>query len=129
MRLKKGQTVDAYDRAIQSLINVPDDEFTKVVNRVWMNYDDTPEGVLFGGATPSRSVGTGEGACLTMIRNNYEAYTPELTLAIRNDERIPNDVDDITKENLYVFAEWQRRLDKELNRTPPEWMESQSPIG
>ncbi len=55
--------------------------------------------------------------CLTHIACGYmEAQTEELTQAIRNDPRIPGDSEYITLDDLPVFAEWQRRLDKELNR-------------
>ena len=58
--------------------------------------------------------------CLTMIRGSGEvAQTEELTRQIREDERIPMCVDEITVESLPVFAEWQRRLDKELGREVP----------
>lgn len=58
--------------------------------------------------------------CLTLVRcGSMDAQTPELTDAIRADERLPLQVDDITREHLPVFAEWQRRIDKELGRTPP----------
>ena len=57
--------------------------------------------------------------CLTMIRDSpgIVAETEELTNAIRQDERIPTSWHDITVEHLPTFAEWQRRLDKELGRT------------
>ena len=40
--------------------------------------------------------------------------TPELTKAIRKDPRIPKLPKNITVADLPVFAEWQRRLDKEI---------------
>lgn len=54
--------------------------------------------------------------CLTQIRADvgYCTPTPELTKAIRNDDRIPKRPEQITVGNLPLFAEWQRRLDKEL---------------
>lgn len=67
--------------------------------------------------------------CLTQIRTDkdYVAGTNELTNLIRNDTRIPFSPstfmgirDSIKIEDLQTFAEWQRRLDKELNRTAPE---------
>jgi hypothetical protein len=39
-----------------------------------------------------------------------------LTKAIRADARIPEGPQWITVNDLPVFAEWQRRLDKELKR-------------
>lgn len=58
-----------------------------------------------------------ECGCLTMIKNGgYVAETPELTVAIRADERIPYTQREIKPEHLPVFAEWQARIDKELGR-------------
>lgn len=76
--------------------------------------------------------------CLTQIRQvndsrlpPFFAETPILTEQIIVDDRIPASPskpscgDDenkctITLEHLPVFAEWQRKLDKELDRTPPQ---------
>lgn len=53
--------------------------------------------------------------CLTQIRcGGWNAETVKLTLAIRADERIPDLSDGITPDNLHAFAQWQRRLDREL---------------
>lgn len=56
--------------------------------------------------------------CLTMIRRTRDkidrpwvAATPELTLAIRQDERIPETHKEILPEHFPVFAEWQRKID------------------
>lgn len=55
--------------------------------------------------------------CLTMVHNGrYVAWTDDLTEQIRKDNRIPDDAGDITVKDLEVFAEWQRKIDKELNR-------------
>lgn len=59
-------------------------------------------------------------ACLTMIRgSHYLATTPELTRAIKGDSRIPFHYNSVEPDNLQVFKEWQRRLDKELGREVP----------
>lgn len=59
--------------------------------------------------------------CLTQVASKiFEAATPELTEAIQKDERIPKSVEFITVEHLPLFAEWQRRIDKELKRKAPE---------
>ena len=58
--------------------------------------------------------------CLTMVRENngyWKAPTDELTDEISRDQRIPRKREDIRVSDLPVFAEWQRRLDKELCRT------------
>ncbi len=64
---------------------------------------------------------TAEGCgCLTQVRGrslraaSTEAPTEALTRAIRRDQRIPRDEVNIRPEHLNVFAEWQRRLDREL---------------
>lgn len=70
---------------------------------------------LFQGASHDGEVGPY--GCLTMVRTGaWNAATPELTEQIRNDMRIPSNCFGITVESLPVFAEWQRRLDKELGR-------------
>lgn len=58
----------------------------------------------------------GSCGCLTMIAGDdgFVAPTPELTVAIRADKRIPHTSRKITVESLPVFAEWRRRIDKEL---------------
>jgi hypothetical protein len=54
--------------------------------------------------------------CLTQVKYEHkQAQTPALTAAIRADDRIP-EAEKITVDDLPVFAEWQRRLDKELGR-------------
>lgn len=68
-----------------------------------------------------------ECGCLTQVRCGMRpAATPELTEAIRADERIPRNTEQIyingwnrknrdeRVELLRVFAEWQRRIDKEI---------------
>ncbi len=62
-------------------------------------------------------VGDGNCGCLTQVKKDYkEAATINLTKAIRADPRIPREPEYITIDDLPVFAEWQRRIDKELNR-------------
>jgi hypothetical protein len=68
--------------------------------------------------------------CLTMVRKG-DGYvvdgSPELTLEVRNDQRLPCEVNNVvfeglTKSNrrqyLQPFAEWQRRFDRELPTEP-----------
>lgn len=59
--------------------------------------------------------------CLTMIRigrgfafDKDDKIDEAMTKAIMDDDRIPSSHELITQESLFVFAEWQRRLDKEL---------------
>ena len=60
--------------------------------------------------------------CLTMVRSGHSsAATPELRAAILADERLPIMSADITPDHLPIFAGWQRRIDKALNRPAPVW--------
>ena len=58
--------------------------------------------------------------CLTQIKGECAvggvAWTDDLTDAIQEDDRIPEHQTKVTVEDLPVFAEWQRRIDKELDR-------------
>lgn len=103
---------DAYDDAVAYLTEHPEE-----IIRAWRSPQTHPGGALF--AFVGNSCG-----CLSMIRGSdgYVATTAELTLAIRSDERIPSDPDCITVNHLPIFAGWQRRIDRELGRTPPERM-------
>lgn len=101
--------MDKYDIAIQNLTLLDD---PREILDAW----GTPKsrnGCLFdyAGRTSTPHIG-----CLTQIRSNvkFHAETPELTEKIRNDKRIPKYAGDIKLKDLPVFAEWQRRLDKEL---------------
>lgn len=77
---------------------------------------------LFAFINPTGSFqGYRECGCLTMIKMGRgvaigkDGKTNEkLTTAIRDDKRIPITSGCITLESLQVFAEWQRRIDKEL---------------
>lgn len=115
---------DKYDEAIAYLTKHPD-----AIQDAWQAGDVheeagclfvavAPEHQLYGHSVPFTS--GGDCGCLTTIRCGDSrfalAWTKELTEAIRADERIPKDPDDITVEHLPIFAEWQRRIDKELNR-------------
>lgn len=110
--------MDKYDIAIEGLTKNPNDIFN-----AWVSHNSHIYGCLFHYASSSgRGTQVLEGftGCLTMIKGHSESYcaeTPELTKAILADDRIPGDDREITVDNLHVFAEWQRKLDKELNRT------------
>lgn len=55
--------------------------------------------------------------CLTQVAaGTHLAKTAALTLEIRADKRIPTDEYKITVQDLPVFAEWQRKIDRELGR-------------
>lgn len=111
--------LDKYDEAIEWLLD--QDDVGHAIYEAW----DTPHmsegGILFQFATPSgeQSIAPWQPVqcgCLTQVRSQdrFVAWTPELTKTIQNDLRIPVDETGITEENLEVFAEWQRRLDREI---------------
>lgn len=59
--------------------------------------------------------------CLVMIRNSSgivlaqdQELAKKLTNEILLDKRLPRLPEEIKEEHLPVFAEWQRRLDKEI---------------
>lgn len=103
---------DKYDDAIEYLRAHPDE-----IRRAWFGgYHDVPihpGACLFAAAGSYRS----GCSCLTIIRDELSidggarAATPELTEAIRADERIPKNPSHICVEHLPVFAEWQRKID------------------
>lgn len=124
---------DKYDEAIDWLVANPlcgehETEFVTAVERAW-NLPRLSEmgGCLFIMATPSGECEEAPSGmscgCLTQIRRGdwAHAWTSELTEAIRADERIPAIPDDLfdlrgdeLRTALQPFAEWQRRLDREI---------------
>jgi hypothetical protein len=112
-------TKDKYDVAVEYLTEHPEE-----IEYAWHYLGKHPGAPLFVFVTPNGRLLQDDGTlllkcgCLTTIRafQHEEAYTPELTAAIRADERIPSDGKNATVADLPVFAEWQRRIDKELNR-------------
>lgn len=95
---------DKYDLAIEILENGP----ATMIGKAWMDPERHEAGCLFMWANKSAG-------CLTQIRK-YNWYLDEspLVAEISKDERIPKSWDEITVKSLPVFAEWQRRLDREL---------------
>lgn len=111
--------MDKYDRAVKHLLTF-NGSFGIAVETAWrVSNDEHPGACLFkfAGDRHIQKVG-----CLTMIRNGgyFVAETIELTVAIRADKRLPKDKKSITRESLPVFAEWQRRLDRELPSRRPQ---------
>ena len=102
-----------YDEQIKYLTENPDK-----IREHWENAEGifkivSKNGKFFGGAGHLAG-------CLTMIRGKsclfHKAYVngkpdEKLTEQIREDERIPENVDDITVENLYIFKEWHEKID------------------
>jgi hypothetical protein len=102
---------DKYDEAIEYLQLMP-----KEIWDAWTTYSRLPQHsahCLFAPCGQDNRFG-----CLTQIRADcgYIAATPELTKAILADKRIPSFGPAIICKDLPIFAEWQRRIDKELNR-------------
>jgi len=105
--------MDKYDKAVEYLMGC-NGNFEGEVTKAWFDPSGHPAGSLFAFI---RSPGKYLGGCLTMIkRGTYEAETESLTDAIRADTRIPTDEAYVKRKHLPVFAEWQRRIDKELSR-------------
>ena len=119
---------DVYTKAIGYFSRIyrekGEDSFKDAVFSAWIKPRDIRGGSLFGYASPSRNYfnydNTVTCGCLTQIKILQEpGPTPELTQAILDDPNIPEKVGDIHHPSqLRVFAQWQRRLDRELNREP-----------
>ncbi len=108
---------DAYDRAVRRLKKEYEED-NEAIYDSWSGVQ-----ILFGFVSADRNIGWDRGikcGCLTQIRG-YEfcAETKDLTDAIRADDRLPGDANEIRPHHLPFFAEWQRRIDKTLGRTPP----------
>lgn len=124
-KAKRRRKPDVYDKAIAFLRKHPER-----IYRAWVDPTREPGGALFSFTSRSRKAELSREThpiygdrmscgCLTQIRGgDYAAPTKALTAAIRDDERIPAISTLIDVESLPVFAEWQRRLDKELGRKP-----------
>lgn len=126
---------DKYDEAIEWLVAHADDPIPEdyrdvydgqMVHFVWSFASDIEAERLFSYATKSGGIKLLDNddlcGCLTQIREGSAVgETPELTAAIRADERIPSDIAVIAKLRgdelraaLQPFAFWQRRLDREI---------------
>ncbi len=109
---------DKYDEAVAYLTEHPDETRT-----AWRYPESHVAGCLFRYATETGGeysfVSDDYCGCLTQIHcGDRFAVNDDVTEAIRSDQRIPNDVSNsMPRETLEVFAEWQRRLDREI-RTP-----------
>ena len=116
---------DKYDVAVEYLTANPDNIYAAWKDYSGAEYKPSEEVLqahcLFQFVTPTGKCGVeymGCG-CLTEIRHSMrrkDACTETLTDEIRADERIPQSGYAIKVQHLPIFAEWQRRIDKELNR-------------
>lgn len=102
--------MDKYDQAIAYLHEHPEE-----IEDAW-HLGSHPAECLFV-PTDGKLFADSQCGCLTQIAGDaydyFSAPTLELTAEIRADHRIPHDVKDIRLEDLPVFAEWQRRLERE----------------
>ena len=109
---------DGYDEQIAYLTENP-----HMIQRHWMDRLGCFQ-IASKNNKPQDEKGIIRFGCLSMIRNNvrdYEAEVERFTEEIRNDfrlPRIPSMITNIRIEHLPIFAEWQRKIDKELNRIP-----------
>lgn len=116
--------MDNYDKAIEYLKSNP----AQILD-IWDDPKSHFSGILFQAVTPD---GTGQvnsydefcGDICEIHSNLASAWTDELLEEIIKDFRIPeifashNYKPKITVELLPLFAEWQRKIDKALNRNP-----------
>lgn len=104
---------DCYANAVAYLTENPNE-----IQAAWNHPTGHLAGCLFKFVSRSGRLGSINIGCLTQIRacSGTVAFTPELTTAIREDTRLPNNEYGINVSNLEYFAEWQRRIDKERER-------------
>jgi hypothetical protein len=122
---------DKYDDAIEWLVAHADGENPDkgICYEAWIDAATHTAGCLFDFCTPSGRGGERGSfrlGCLTMIRNRpemYIAWTDDLTREIVTDDRIPKLIDELCdlrgeelRAALQPFAEWQRRLDREIRQ-------------
>lgn len=125
--------MDAYDKAVEYLTDNPNR-----IHQAWVDgylggpEDDgmeaCPGNILFGAVDKDRHSCRD---CLTILKRNGTDFTDidldqfksNIIDEILNDVTIPNYQGGVNESNLPRFAYWQRRLDEELGRTPPEWIE------
>ena len=130
------KTKDKYDRAIARItercesqrsiwearadIKLTDDQGRRLVadilHSIWNEGGSlrATDSILFDMASRTRDYPCG---CLTQVSDRasgYIAATAALTDAIRADEAVPSKPTELTLADLPVFADWQRRLDREI---------------
>lgn len=125
--------MDKYDKAIKEIEERFKEYRDKKIDpkdailEAWAN-ESNPGGILFPVASPSRlryHVDNGHkmkecGDVVQIKMRELPAYTRDLTLRIRKDNRIPLSPEKITLERLWVFAEWARIIDKEIPYREPK---------
>jgi len=111
--------MDIYDKEIMRLTKLVSEEkrckAVPIIQAWGYGKEHSP---LFDACGISRHTLCG---CLTQVKSgSYPAQTRELQERIANDPRVPPTPYDITLDDLPVFAEYQRELDKMFNRRAPE---------
>lgn len=116
--------MDLYDKAIEYLKSNPD--------QIMLSWDDPKShftGILFQAVTPDGYASESPdgfmcGDICQIKALDAHAWTSELQEEIAKDPNIPvlfasnNKIPKITVHNLEIFANWQRKIDKALNRNP-----------
>jgi hypothetical protein len=114
---------DKYDHAITYLTRA---RKPREIVSAWQTWNFHPAGCLFAPVIPVLEGEDGypgsqrrpDGlmcGCLTEIRGGGSmAWTDDLTKAIAADNRVPALPHQLRLENLPAFAEWQRKIDREL---------------
>jgi len=105
--------MDKYDKAVEFLAANPN-----AIAQTWTTPFHMKGGCLFVFVTPTgKAHGDWPGycGCISTVHDGYDmAVTDELAELLQSDDRIPRS-DDIgswtTRDELDVFAEWQRKLD------------------
>lgn len=115
---------DIYELEKELLLAISSDfKFKRVILHAWPLGDSHAH--LFDICGPQRvpnsfKLNEGDCGCLTQVKGGLrKAATTELTLAILADDRIPDWNQDITREALDVFCEYQRKMDIMFNRVVP----------
>lgn len=113
--MSENREPDKYDREIERLRALPDDQFQREVNMRWSNGQTLFEFLTPDGLASRRPGDDKECGCPTMVKSEWKfrpvAWTDELTEAVRA-LPLPKKIDDATKENLTYFAEAQRLADR-----------------
>ena len=111
--------MDKYARAVEYFQSL-NGTFGEEVHDAWARPSHHQHGCLFQFASKTGDASFGNSiGCLTMIAapgGSYVAETDTLTKAIKADTRLPGHYTEIRPEHIPVLAEWQRRLDRELQR-------------
>jgi ribosomal protein L24E len=139
--------MSVYDQMIEEVIKMQPLQ----MQSTWAESHKRLHGELFAYCSPGRGFMSCRPdnkvcGCLTQIRASHWfedpprkfAWTDELTKLIAEDDRLPSDMGDLVRKwpgmsaderraTLIPLAEWQERLDKELNRTTPVFGQFNNP--